>query len=347
MRPRRRPPNRAYPARSQKTTRPTERVQEPFQRTEATPLVIPLESAEKRVGRVFTPEVVAEALCRWAVRSPADRVLDLGVGEGVFAIAACRRLGALGANDLVAAMLVHGAERDRAVFDRAQESYRRQLGYELPNVVCADFYSTPLLAVDAVIGNPPYIRRQHLGDPEKLRLITQTAALTSLADAYCYFIMRACAALKPGGRLAVLVSASWLDMRYGVELKRLLIDQFRLRLLLGFDGRVFPNALVKPVVILAERTNGHGEVTFGRLRSAARLEHFPRTLEDLVEGRPSPDAIMTRVGAAELSPELQWSAFLKSPGVYDDLGREIPSPRSATLPRVESDCKPSPSPSTS
>jgi len=47
-------------------------------------LVEPNESEEeidaKRMGRVLTPEPIAVALARWAIRSPADMVLDLSMG---------------------------------------------------------------------------------------------------------------------------------------------------------------------------------------------------------------------------------------------------------------------------
>src|SRR5216117_3092026 len=41
-------------------------------------------AAEKVLGAVYTPPRVAAALTRWAVRSPADKVLDPSCGEGVF-----------------------------------------------------------------------------------------------------------------------------------------------------------------------------------------------------------------------------------------------------------------------
>src|SRR4051794_19447934 len=67
----------------------------------------------KQSGRILTPEPLAQALCEWAIRSPADGVLDLGVGEGAFAIAAVETLRQRGADAHAAAVQLHGAEWDR------------------------------------------------------------------------------------------------------------------------------------------------------------------------------------------------------------------------------------------
>jgi adenine-specific DNA-methyltransferase len=283
-----------------------------------------LDLASKRDGRVFTPDPVVHALCHWAIRTADTTVLDLGVGEGAFAIAACERLLALGADAGTAVEQIYGAERDPEVFRRAQEQARRRLGRELPNVVTADFYDLALPRVDAVVGNPPYIRRHYLGDPIAIRASAGLPEVAGLTDAYCYFLLRACSALNPGGRLAVIVSASWLDMKYGQELKRLLLDQFNLALLLGFDGRVFSGALVKPIVILAERRQQSGPVAFGRLDTETTLANFGQLVDDLTRGRLGTGAQLTYVDPSILSSLSTWSTLLKAPDVYMDLCRDAP-----------------------
>jgi hypothetical protein len=250
--------------------------------------------------------------------------LDLGVGEGAFALAAFHRLRALGADQAGAAARIHGAERDPDVFRRAQETAKLRLGRDLPNVVCADFYNVELPSVHAVVGNPPYIRRHYQDDPAKLRGASGGQSAAGLTDAYCFFLLRACAALWSGGRLAVIVSASWLDMKYGQDLKRLLVDQFRLHLLLGFEGRVFRNALVKPVIILAEKVPDDNQVAFASLSHAATLESLQHAVENLTDGRSSSITPLTRVAKSELRPALPWTTFFKAPDVYADVSRQAP-----------------------
>jgi len=275
--------------------------------------------SDKRNGRVNTPSAVADALCSWAIRGQRDVVLDLGVGEGAFALAAVKRLRELGAPAAAASALIHGAESDPQAFAHAQESASKTLGVELPNVVCADFHTVVLPEADVVVGNPPYIRRQLQSHLARSRASLGLLGIDGLADAYCYFLLRACRALRPGGRLAVIVSASWLDMRYGLELRRLLLEEFDLQLLLGFDGQLFPDALVKPVVLLAERTGRRNRISFARLADSAPLEGLKVLLSDVISGRENKDATVTQVAPSDLSPTMGWSGFLKSPATYKEL----------------------------
>jgi adenine-specific DNA-methyltransferase len=283
-----------------------------------------LDIREKRAGRVLTPLALAGALCRWGIRSAGDVVIDLGVGEGAFALAAVARLRTLGADDAAAIEHVYGAEADSQIFERAQREAVAQYGRPLPNVVCANFYDLGLPVADVVVGNPPYIRRHHLDDPSRLRAASGARNATGLTDAYCYFLAKACAALRPGGRLAVIVSASWLDMKYGQDLRRLLLEQFRVRLLLGFDGRVFPDALVKPVVLLAEKQPSNGCVAFARLAQEAPFDALDSTLDDLTAGSSTANVEVARVAQSELSPTAPWSPYLKTPDVYADILKEAP-----------------------
>ena len=281
------------------------------------------EITPKHSGRVLTPEPLAQALCEWAVRSPVDDVLDLGVGEGAFAIVAVEALRRLGAEPRAAAAQIHGAEWDPWTFAQAQEIARRRLGTPLPNVVCADFYDTPLPSVDAMVGNPPYIRRHYQLEPAKYRSAPEVQGSSGLTDAYCLFLLRACAALKQGGRLAVLVSASWLDMRYGQELKRLLLEQFGIHLLLSFEGRVFSDALVKPVVLLAEKGAPAAQVTFARYAEMDSLAALPAAIGALAMGASRPAAV-ARVEQSALRPERPWSPYFRAPDVYAELLKEAP-----------------------
>lgn len=280
---------------------------------------VAVDLTHKRDGRVLTPPPVADALCRWAIRAPTDVVLDLGVGEGAFLLAAARRLEAVGADVAQVTNAIHGAELDPGAYRHAQAQAQAYLGQPLPHVVCGDFYHTPVPAAHAVVGNPPYIRRHYQPDPRAHRTAAGALAANGMTDAYCYFLLRACASLRPGGRLAAIVSGSWLDMRYGEALKRLLLKDFSIRLVLGFEGRVFPGALVKPVVLLAERVVDAEPVPFVHLGQGCDLDLLPSALEELAHGRVVPGAAVTSVPRAELRPEAAWSIFLKAPGTYSDL----------------------------
>lgn len=280
-----------------------------------------LEVGAKREGRVYTPDALANALCEWAICGSNDAVLDLGVGEGAFLLAAARRLKALGADEAQIREAVHGSELDPTIFARAVQYVHREIGYTLPHVQCADFYDAPLASFDAIVGNPPYIRRHYQGDPGKTRAAARGLAADGMTDAYCFFLLRACAALRRGGRMAVVVSASWLDMRYGETLKRTLLGHdFSIRLVLGFEGRVFSDALVKPVVLLVERVASSHPIRFGRLGQQVDFSALARLTEDVLGEATAASGVAIRdMEKSELDPRAPWSGFLKEPGVYSEL----------------------------
>jgi hypothetical protein len=137
-------------------------------------------------------------------------------------------------------------------------------------------------------------------------------------DSYCHFLTKACGAQRPGGRVAVIVSASWLDMRYGAELKRCLLDDFRIEGLLAFDGRVFQNALIKPVVLIAEKGTIPKNAWFARLSADIPLSR----LDSLLSYRDTSGGGLGSLNwraQAQLSPDLPWSGLFHDPEVYSEL----------------------------
>jgi hypothetical protein len=108
-------------------------------------------------------------------------------------------------------------------------------------------------------------------------------------------------------------------MKYGEELKRLLLRRFHLHLLVGFEGLVFPNALVKPVIILAERRESQEATQFAWLSRTASLDDIACEVECLSGGQVPAHSAVTRVSKSDLSPSVPWSPFFRTPEVYDDL----------------------------
>lgn len=49
-------------------------------------------ATRKARGAFFTPDALTAYMCRWALRSPADRVLEPSCGEAAFLLAAAQRL---------------------------------------------------------------------------------------------------------------------------------------------------------------------------------------------------------------------------------------------------------------
>ena len=281
----------------------------------------------KAQGFVRTPPFIAALLARWALRTPTDHVLDAGFGEGVFLLESTRRLLALGASVQHLPTQLHGVDSHPDAVQGLQRTFRSYgLPTELPGVHAGDFFETDFPCVDVLIGNPPYVRRWWQKDVDALQVIAEQVqdvrTFSRLTDLACYFVIYGTRFLKPGGRLALIVSDSWLDMRYGTAFKDYLLRTFRIRGMLGFQSQVFPDVLVRPVVILAEKrpetkTSGRERVAFvslnGRIPKAIPLDPC-RLLTD------APERVSgTIVRLDELRPAHNWTPLLYAPRVYAEL----------------------------
>jgi hypothetical protein len=129
---------------------------------------------------------------------------------------------------------------------------------------------------DAVVANPPYVRqedlfpskehfREHLKSSEFRDTNNRTPyfdgdkKLSARSDLYVYFITHATQFLRDGGRLGFIVPSKWMNVKYGAALQEFLSDHYRIDAVVGFRLRVFEDALVDSVLILAERTEDEDE----------------------------------------------------------------------------------------
>ena len=76
---------------------------------------------------------------------------------------------------------------------------------------------------DAVIGNPPYVRQERLA-AVKPALAAGYDTFAGTADLYVYFFEQGLRLLRPGGRVAYVVTNKWLKAGYAEELRAMLAD---------------------------------------------------------------------------------------------------------------------------
>ncbi len=281
-------------------------------------------SLTKQRGEAWTPRHVAAFLCRWAIRSSTDRVLDPGSGRGIFLFEAYRRLLGMGASVSKARSCLYGIEKNAESYEAMCANLAPLFGGQLPNIQEGDLFEATFPPMDAVIGNPPYVRRWWLQDVDRLREgIGERIGgvkLTRLTDLACYFIIRAGDFLKPGGRLALIVTDGWLDADYGAAFKEYLLSNFHLYAVAAFESRIFDGFLIRPVLLLAEK----------RARQAKAL-HRKKTLFALLRGPAiglirGKNLVLDRVqrvavrsvskASADLRPEVAWTPYFTAPKEY-------------------------------
>ena len=180
----------------------------------------------KTLGAYFTPEAVAAALVRWAVRDPADLLLDPSSGDGRFV--------ALHGNSV-------GVERDPVSVAEA--------GCRAPQatIVEADFFtwaSDDSRRFDCAAGNPPFIRYQRFTGATRRAALDycrrQGVTFSGLSSSWAPFIVAAASKLRPGGRIAFVVPAEIGHAPYAMPLLDYLVGNFGAVHVVAIKEKVFP-----------------------------------------------------------------------------------------------------------
>ncbi|GGO97141.1 N-6 DNA methylase [Actinomyces gaoshouyii] len=225
--------------------------------------VDPRESRKER-GAFFTPPSLARFIADWAIRGAGDSVLEPSCGEAVFLTAAARRIAELGGDPRAAQLM--GVDLHGGSVRRAADALRAQ-GIEAALTV-SDFFDYRGAAVDAVIGNPPYIRYHGFSGSARLKgaeaALAAGARLTALASSWAAFTVVAATHLVVGGRLGLVLPAELLSVNYAAEVRSYLLRSFqRVRLVL-FAARVFPDVQEEVLLLLADgyRPDGGGSDSF-------------------------------------------------------------------------------------
>ncbi len=216
--------------------------------------------ANKLRGGYYTPPKLAEWLCRWAIRTPTDRVLEPSSGDGVFLVEACRRLMSLGATPAAALKTVRGVEIVDEEAQKARARLKERFGTSSNGqVVCSDFFQwmeRDCHKYDCAVGNPPFIRYQNFPEPSRSHAmdIMQRHGLrpNKLTNIWVPFVVGAAAGLAEGGRLAFVVPAELLQVTYASQLRMFLARHFSKVHLVACNHLFFENAQQEVVLLLAD-----------------------------------------------------------------------------------------------
>ncbi len=211
-------------------------------------------TAQKVRGGYYTPPDLADYLCRWAIRSRSDRVLEPSCGDGSFVCAASPLLGVEGEVTAV-----------EIVSEEIEKARSNVTGTTVPiDWRCGSFFDVvPELMggaqYDAAVGNPPFIRFQYFdreAREQAFKLVrTFGYAPNGLANAWIAFIQLSAELLCDGGRLAMVVPAELLQVQYAAQLRDRLPRLFDDVHVVAFDELVFPDIQQEVLLLLCEGRN--------------------------------------------------------------------------------------------
>jgi hypothetical protein len=287
-----------------------------------------------RWGQHFTGDDIVDFINAFCVRSADAAILDPACGSGSFLVRAYYRkrnldrsrphvdlLSELYGND-IAAYPAHLATLNLAAREINDERNYPRIARrdffdvtpvepfcKLPDSTGNGIMEIALPSLDAVVGNPPYVRQEKIARPAKEKMAGILAdrwpgtKLSGRSDVHCYFWPAAAHFLKEGGYFGFLTSSSWLDVEYGFPLQRWMLENFRLIAICESEAEPwFEDARVKTCATILQRCTNASE----RLNSLVKFVQFKTPLVQIISepaessGRfAALDALRQRISEAD------------------------------------------------
>ena len=243
-----------------------------------------------RFGQFYTSPDVVDLINAFCIRNPDDEVLDPACGGGTFLVRAYYRKRALAGTlqdspeshekllNEIFGVDIAAFPAQLSTINLAVRHLSDQGNY--PRVAKASFFdaqagiplydipltgdstrSIALRELDAVVGNPPYIRQEGISSTDKDRYKKLHAAewrgqtvLSGRSDIYVHFFTHGAYLLKPGGYLGFVTSVGWLDTDYGFRLQEFILRNFRVVAIIESEvEKWFEDARVTTAVTILQR----------------------------------------------------------------------------------------------
>lgn len=194
-------------------------------------------------------------MAEWVLRSSDTRILEPSVGDGVFV----RALDQLTKSYSRSNVSVIAVDLNREAIASTYAPKALQL-----TKITRDFHTYGGELVDAIIGNPPFVRLRHI---EKALSETAKAAYTrstnrrldNSASIWLSFVAHATTQLRKGGRLALVLPYEATYVAYGLDLWRFLGSKFGQLKIVRIRERLFPDLLQDVVLLFADSYQGETE----------------------------------------------------------------------------------------
>jgi methylase of polypeptide subunit release factors len=263
-----------------------------------------------RFGQHFTGPDAVDLINAFCIRAADASVLDPACGSGSFLVRAYYRKKAMNRErdhtailgDLfgcdVALYPAHLATlnlaareiNDEANYPRiARDNFFHidpaKVFCEIPEHVTGKKVPVKITSLDAVVGNPPYVRQEKIDKKAKPHIQALMDAafkgteFSGRADLHCYFWPQAARLLKEGGWFGFLTSAQWLDVDYGFDLQRWILKHFKIVAIMESSvERWFPDARVKTCITILKRCADENQ----RMNNPVRFVRFERPLGEII-----------------------------------------------------------------
>jgi type I restriction-modification system DNA methylase subunit len=134
---------------------------------------------------------------------------------------------------------------------------------------------------DVIIGNPPYVRQELLGNTQKEFFSTKyIESFNYSADLYVYFYNLSMFILKKDGILGFITPNKWMERKYGFELREYLKSFNILQIINYGELRIFDDAATEPeITIIKNELNIRSEIQYAMIKSMFDAQNYSYNLK--------------------------------------------------------------------
>lgn len=207
-----------------------------------------LSDADRRqVGAYFTPPGAATLMARWIMERNPKTVLEPSFGDGSFLAAIEHEANVFGQKPSL-----FGVELLEDAFQATKERLRIPFVGHVGDFLCCE--PPP---VDAVIGNPPFVRLRHLdASMQKTALEASKSALGVQMDpsgsTWMPFVLHSTRSLRQNGCLALVLPLDFTYVRYARPLWEYLGANFGRLRVVRTRSRMFESLMQDVIILLAD-----------------------------------------------------------------------------------------------
>lgn len=245
--------------------------------------IIQVEDVRKLRGGYYTPSIIADFVCKWAIDSSTKTILEPSCGDGNFVVSAIQRLLALGTPPTELYGKIKAVELIEAEANKAHNR-ASELGSNSDTILHSDFFSfaeeiAPNQKFDVVVGNPPFIRYQNFPEEhrEKANRMMQKLGLNPnrLTNIWVPFLVISASLLSKSGKLGMVIPAELFQVKYAAEIRIFLANYFDRITIVTFKKLVFADIQQEVVLLLCEKkTAGNHGIRVLELENLSELKAF-------------------------------------------------------------------------
>lgn len=208
------------------------------------------------LGQVYTRQCVADFMTNLLDLDKKSKVLDPCFGHGVF----------------VKSLLAHtfydviGVEIDTKSF----------ASFENPNPSRCKLFNCDFFDVqgefDGIIMNPPYVRQEEIDQlaplgvtKKKVQSACGLLPISTKANLYMYFILKAMLQLRQGGQMVVIFPNTWVNTPIGKDFREDLLRHGCISRFINVKGEAFEGSPMVEVCIIKFVRDGSDETKFENL----------------------------------------------------------------------------------